>query len=125
MAVSCGVGLMQLINRAFIGRPYITEGDSYQEVRDTLERVPPTWAIQTRYTPAEDTKGAFIWASCKAINAGIPVAYPYEHSRKGAHYVAAVQLAKRDLKWENLALLGSVEQNGGFLFIFGEDGLNT
>ena len=33
MAVSRGAGLMQVTNRAFISRPYITEGDSYEEVK--------------------------------------------------------------------------------------------
>lgn len=118
---------MKLTNKAFIGRPYITDGDSYQEVRDTLERVPFTWAIQTHYVPATDTDGAFIVASCKAIDACIQVAYSYEHSRQGAHYVAAVALIKRECSdmWENLTVLGSVEQGSGYLFCFGEDGLNT
>ena len=37
---------MEVINRAFISRPYITEGDSYNEVRDTLDRLPFMLAIQ-------------------------------------------------------------------------------
>ena len=118
---------MEVINRAFISRPYITEGDSYEEVRDTLERLPFMVAIQTHYVPATDTEGAFIVASCKGIQKCIQVAYAHDHSRHGTHYIAAMALAKRDLpdKWENLAVLGSIEHGGGFLFCFGEDGLNT
>ena len=118
---------MTLINRAFIGRPYITEGDSYDEVKDTLARLPFMVAIQTHYVPSTDTEGAFIVASCKGIQKCIQVPYAYEHNRDGVHYVAAVALLKRDLpdKWENLAVLGSIEHRGGFLFCFGEDGLNT
>lgn len=118
---------MKLINRAFISRPYITEGDSHSEVRETLERVPFMWAIQTHYMPATDTDGAFIVASCKAIQACIQVAYGYEHLREGAHYVAAMALIKRECAdmWENLTVLGSVEQGSGYLFCFGKDGLNT
>lgn len=116
-----------LINRAFISRPYITDGDSHSEVSDTLDRVPFMWAIQTHYMPATDTNGAFIVASCKYIDACIQVAYAHEHSREGAHYVAAMALIKRECAdaWENLTVLGSVEQRGGFLFCFGRDGLNT
>lgn len=118
---------MQLTNRAFISRPYITEGDSYEEVKDTLERLPFMVAIQTHYVPATDTEGAFIVASCKGIQKCIQVPFAYEHNRSGTHYVAAMALVKRDLpdKWESLAVLGSIEHGGGFLFCFGEDGLNT
>ena len=118
---------MTLINRAFISRPYITEGDSYKEVKDTLERLPFMAAIQTHYVPATDTEGASIVATCKDIKKCIQVPYAYEHNRSGVHYVAAMALLKRDLpdKWENLTVLGSIEQGGGFLFCFGEDGLNT
>ena len=118
---------MQIINRAFIGRPYITEGDSYEEVKDTLARLPFMVAIQTHYVPATDREGACIVATCKGIKKCIQVPYAYEHNRSGVHYVAAVALLKRDLpdKWENLAVLGSIEHGGGFLFCFGEDGLNT
>ena len=116
-----------LYNRAFIGRPYITEGDSFDEVKDTLARLPFMFAVQTHYVPATDTEGAFIVASCKGIKKCIQVPFAYEHNRSGTHYVAAMALAKRDLpdKWENLAVLGAIEHNGGFLFCFGEDGLNT
>ena len=118
---------MQMINRAFIGRPYITEGDSCEEVADTLERLPFMVAIQTHYLPATDTEAACIVATCKGIKKCIQVPYAYEHNRSGVHYVAAMALLKRDLpdKWENLAVLGSIEHGGGFLFCFGEDGLNT
>ena len=119
---------MQVTNCAFIGRPYITDGESHSEVRDTLARTPSMWAIQTHYVPATDTQAAFIVASCKYIDACIQVPYAYEHSRHGAHYVAAVALVKRECAdmWENLAVLGSVEQGRhGFLFCFGADGLNT
>ena len=118
---------MQVTNQAFIGRPYITDGDSHSEVRDTLARTPSMWAIQTHYVPATDTQGAFIVASCKGIQKCIQVPFAYEHNRSGTHYVAAMALAKRDLpdKWENLAVLGAIEHGGGFLFCFGEDGLNT
>lgn len=118
---------MRLANRAFIGRPYIAPGDSYEEVKDTLERLPFMAAIQTHYVPATDTEGACIVATCKGIRKSIQVPYAYEHNRSGVHYVAAVALLRRDLpdKWENLAVLGSIEHGGGFLFCFGEDGLNT
>ena len=127
MAVSRGVGLMTLVNRAFIGRPYITPGDSQVEVADTLARLPFMVAIQTHYVPATDTEGACIVATCKGIKKCIQVPYAYEHNRSGVHYVAAVALLRRDLpdKWENLAVLGSIEHGGGFLFCFGEDGLNA
>ena len=108
---------MQVTNRAFIGRPYITEGDSYEEVKDTLDRLPFMVAIQTHYVPATDTEGACIVASCKGIQKCIQVPFAYEHNRSGTHYVAD--------KWENLAVLGAIEHGGGFLFCFGEDGLNT
>ena len=118
---------MQVTNRAFMGRPYISQSDTYQEVADTLDRLPFMVAIQTRKVPATDTRGASIVASCKVIQKCIQMAYAHEHSRHGSHYVAAMALVKRELpnKWENLAVLGSVEHGGGFLFCFGEDGLNT
>ena len=118
---------MEVINRAFISRPYITEGDSYNEVRDTLDRLPFMLAIQTRYVPATDTEGAFILAYINGAKKCIQVAYAYEHSDHGAHYVAAMALLKRDYpnKWENLAVLGSIDYLSGRLFCFGEDGLNT
>ena len=118
---------MEVTDRAFISRPYITDGDSHSDVKDTLGRVPFMWAIQTHYVPATDTDGAFIVASCKAIKACIQVAYGYEHSRQGAHYVAAMALVKRKCAdmWETLTVLGAVEQGGGYLFCFGQDGLNT
>ena len=81
---------MQVTNCAFIGRPYITDGDSYGEVADTLERLPFMIAIQTHYVPATDTEGAFIVATCKGIRKCIQVAYAHEHSRHGTHYVAAM-----------------------------------
>jgi hypothetical protein len=118
---------MKLINRAFISRPYITDGDSHSEVSETLARVPFMWAIQTHYMPATDTDGAFIVASCKAAEACIQVPYAYEHSREGAHYVAAMALVKRECadRWETLTVLGSVESGSGYLFCMGQDGLNT
>ena len=118
---------MKLHSCAFMSRPYITEGDSYEEVKDTLDRLPFMLAIQTHYVPATDTEGAFIVASCKGIQKTIQVPFAYEHNRSGTHYVAAMALVKRDLpdKWENLAVLGAIEHRGGFLFCFGEDGLNT
>lgn len=118
---------MTLINCAFIGRPYITEGDSYIEVKETLERLPFMLAIQTHYVPATDTEGACIVATSKGIRKCIQVPFAYENSRSGTHYVAAMALVKRELpdKWENLAVLGSIEHGGGYLFCFGEDGLNT
>lgn len=118
---------MEVINRAFISRPYITQGDSYSEVKDTLDRLPFMLAIQTHYIPSTDTEGACIVASCKGIRKCIQVPFAYEHNHEGVHYVAAMALAKRDLpdKWENLAVLGSIAHGGGFLFCFGEDGLNT
>ena len=118
---------MKLINRAFMSRPYITEGDSYAEVKDTLERVPPMIAIQTHYMPATDTEGAFIVATCRETDSCIQVPFAYEHSRTGTHYVAAIALIKRDYpnKWENLTVLGSTDAHWGILFCFGEDGLNT
>lgn len=117
---------MILTNKAFIGRPYITYGDSYREVKDTLERTPFMWAIQTHYMPATDTEGAFIVATCREIDASIQVAYAHEHSRAGAHYVAAMALIKRECadKWETLTVLGSAENAWGYLFCFGADGLN-
>ena len=127
MVVSRGVGLMPLINRAFIGRPYIAPGDSHVEVADTLARLPLMVAIQTHYVPATDNEAARILATCKGTKRFIGVPYAYEHNRSGVHYVAAVALLRRDLpdKWENLAVLGAIEHGGGFLFCFGEDGLNT
>ena len=118
---------MEVINRAFISRPYISQGDSYGEVKDTLDRLPFMVAIQTHYVPATDTDGSFIVATCKGIKKCIQVPYAYEHGREGVHYVAAMALAKRYLpdKWQNLAVLGAIEHGGGYLFCFGEDGLNT
>ena len=112
---------MQLINRAFITRPFIAAEDSYEEVKQTLARVPFMRAIQTHYIPATDTDGAFIVATCKEMEACIQVPYAYEHSREGAHYVAATALMRRErpADWHVTALLGSMESRSGYLFCFG------
>ena len=87
---------MQLINRGFITRPFIAAEDSYEEVKQTLARVPFMRAIQTHYIPATDTEGAFIVATCKDMEACIQIPYAYVHSREGAHYAAAAQLMRRE-----------------------------
>ena len=113
---------MQLINRGFITRPFIAAEDSYEEVKQTLARVPFMRAIQTHYIPATDTEGAFIVATCKELGACIQIPYRYEHfSREAAHYVAATALMRRErpADWDITALLGSVESRSGFLFCFG------
>ena len=113
---------MNLVNRAFITRPFITPEDSYEEVKDSLGRVPFMKAIQTHYVPATDTEGAFIVATCKELEACIQIPYRYEHfSREAAHYVAATTLMRRErpADWHVTALLGSMESRSGFLFCFG------
>ena len=114
---------MNLINRAFITRPFITPEDSYEEVKQTLDRVPFMKAIQTHYIPATDTDGAFIVATCKELDACIQVPYAYVHSREGAHYAAATALMRRErpADWHLTALLGSIESRSGYLFCFGAD----
>lgn len=114
---------MNLINQAFINRPFITPEDSYEEVKDSLARVPFMKAIQTHYVPATDTEGAFIVATCKELEACIQIPYAYEHSREGAHYVAATALMRRErpADWQQTALLGSMEYRSGYLFCFGAD----
>ena len=112
---------MQLINRAFITRPFIAAEDSYEEVKQTLARVPFMRAIQTHYIPATDTEGAFIVATCKDMEACIQIPYAYVHSREGAHYAAAAQLMRRErpADWHEQTLMGSMESRSGFLFCFG------
>ena len=112
---------MNLVNRAFITRPFITPEDSYEEVKQTLARAPFMRAIQTHYVPATDTDGAFIVATCKEMEACIQVPYGYEHSREGAHYVAATALMRRErsVDWPTYVLMGSVESRSGYLFCFG------
>ena len=115
---------MELITRGFIGRSYITEGDSHKEVRDTLDRLPLTVAVQTHYEPATDFDGSSIVAVLKGEKCTLSAPYYHEHNRDGAHYVAAMALIKQEFpRWGNLVLLGAIENAGGYLFMFGEDGL--
>lgn len=122
---------MEVINRTFISRPYIPEGDSYGELKDTLERLPFMVAVGTRYLPGTETLDPCIVASCQMVDKSIQTAFACAHKsskmQRHTHLLAAVDLVKTEFpgKWENLAVLGVIEHSCGFLFAFGEDGLNT
>lgn len=118
---------MKLFTNAFISRPYLADDDSYQAVSDTLERLPFMLAVETQYVPATDTAGSFIVATCKGPWNSVQVPFSYDQSLEGAHYVGAVAMAKKACpdRWESLAVLGRVQTSTGYLFAFGEDGLNS
>ena len=119
---------MEVINRAFISRPYIPEGDSYGEVKDTLERLPFMIAVGTRYVPPTNMMAdPCIVASSQMVDRSIQMPFACEHNHNHNHLRAAVALVKTEFpdSWQSLAVLGSFEHGCGFLFCFGEDGLNT
>lgn len=121
--------MTMIVNQAFIGRPFITEGDSISQVRGTLEKAPSMWAIHTHYVSATHSRSAQIVATCKSSQSTIQVPYACEHSNRGSHYIAAAELIKRECAdcWGDFVLLGWAEfttlgTKQGFVFSFAKSG---